>query len=238
MIPCTMANSPTKKPAAKPRPAKVEVTVDRALARRWKALSAEMVAAKRRESGGFDAYWETVGEILDHDPPLYLAGGCATAREFLAKHVGESERTARRMVRVARVASPNDESRYGVSKLDAALTLLEAQGVELGRGRLPVDFARVRVDVKRDGKAERVALADATVEEVRTAARALQRKARKVAPKASPVVRAIGSALAKVPALRAVSVHHAHETVTVKGIPTGAWKDFVKALRVVVMPKA
>lgn len=233
-----MANSPTKKPAAKPRPAKVEVTVDRALARRWKALAAEMAAAKHRESGGFDAYWEAVGEILDHDPPLYLAGGCATAREFLAKHVGESERTARRMVRVARVASPNDESRYGVSKLDAALTLLEAQGVELGRGRLPVDFARVRVDVKRDGKALRVALADATVEEVRTAARILQRKTRKVAPTTSPVVRAIGSALAKVPTLRAVSVHHARDAVTVKGIPTGAWKDFVKALRGVVMPKA
>ena len=221
---------------AKTRPATVEIKVDRALKRAWDATLAAMQAAKHRESGGFDGYWEAVGTILDHDPPLYLAGGCATAREFLAKHVGESERTARRMVRVARFASPHDETRYGVSRLDAALGLLEAQGLDLGGAKVPVDFARLRVPVKRDGKGGHAALAEATVDEVRAATRTLQRKAKKTPVKASPVARAVTGALSKVAALRAVTVHHAHDAVTLGKIPTAAWDAFVKAVAKVKLP--
>lgn len=231
--------TPRKAPTPRPnntRPAKVEVKVDRALKRSWDALTATMHASKRKESGGFDAYWEAVGAIIDHDPPVYLAGGCATVTAFLAQHVGESERTARRMVRVARYASPDDETRFGVSRLDAALTLLEAQGMDLVRGHVPVDFARLRVAVKRDGKAARVPLLEATVDEVRAAARALQRKGRKVTASASPTTRAVTDALRKVPALRKVTVHHAHDALTLGGIPTSAWDAFAKAAAKVKLP--
>lgn len=221
---------------AKAQPAVVEIKVDRALKRSWDALTNTMHTSKRQESGGFDAYWEAVGKIINHEPPMYLAGGCATVREFLAKHVGESERTTRRMVRVARYASPDDETRFGVSRLDAALGLLEAQGLDLVSGRVPVDFARMRVEVKREGKAVRVALADATVDEVRAATRSLQRKGRKVAAKTSPVVRAVSTALGKVAALREVTVHHASDAVTLGGIPTAAWHAFAKAVAKVKLP--
>lgn len=227
---------PTRRPA-KPRPAAVEIKVDRALKRSWDAHSAAMHSSKRQESGGFDAYWEAVGEILNHDPPLYLAGGCATVGEFLSKHVGESERTARRMVRVARYASPDDETRFGVSRLDAALTLLEAQGMDLVRGHVPVDFNRLRVAVKRDGKAGRVALLDATVDEVRAAARALQRRGRKSAETASPTTRAVTSALGKVAVLRKVTVRHAHDALSLGGIPTASWDAFAKAAAKVKLPE-
>ncbi|MDB4932934.1 MAG: hypothetical protein JWM10_5418 [Myxococcaceae bacterium] len=214
----------------------VEIKVDRALKRSWDALSATMRAAKREESSGFDDYWEAVGAIIDHEPPVYLAGGCATVREFLERHVGESERTARRMVRVARHASPDDEVRFGVSRLDAALTLLEAQGIDLVHGRVPVDFNRLRVAVKRDGKAARVALIDASVDEVRAAARALQRKGRKTPAAASPTTRAVTDVFGKVAALREVTVHHAHDALTLGRIPTASWGAFAKAAAKVKLP--
>jgi len=228
----------TGKATRKARPARVEVVIDRKSKLAWEALSKAMHDAKREESSGFDAYWEAVQAIIDHTPPLYLAGGFTTVRAFLAEMVGEKERTAFRMMRVARFASPDDETRYGTSKLDAALTYLAAKGLALDGPKIPVDFARLKIPARRDGKAHLLGLADATVAEIAAATRSLMRKGRAPKRASSRVQGAIEAGLRKSVALRKVGVQHARGEITVRGIPDGQWEAFVKAAAKVKLPAA
>ena len=101
-------------------PADVAVPVDAKLKARWDAALAEVGKAKARGASAFDELYEAVGAIIDHDPPLYVLGGYASVKEFAAEVLGEKARTVQRNVRVARFASPRDEDKYGVTKLDAA----------------------------------------------------------------------------------------------------------------------
>ncbi len=100
--------------------AKVEVRADPARKKRFDALLSEMHRSERTEASGFDAYWEAVSVILDAD--LWVLGGHETADAFLATEVKEPRRTALRNVRVARLASPAEEAKYGTTLLDAALS--------------------------------------------------------------------------------------------------------------------
>ena len=218
------------------RPAKIEVTVDRALKRAWEAAHHTLMQAKHEGAGAFDALWETIGFIVSHDPPLYLAGGYATTKAFLADFVEENERTAQRMIRVAKYASPDEEEEYGVSKLDAAIAFVEAKAGAPAKGRVPVDFAKLRIPVVREGAHQRVPLDLATVEELRSATRAVTRAgggAGKAPP--SPVVQAITRALAS-PRFRGVKVSLAHGQLHLSGIAVDQFSDVVRALAKVKLP--
>ena len=48
----------------------VEVPIDTALRRAWKTALATLEAAHREGASAFDRKYETLGTILDHDPPL------------------------------------------------------------------------------------------------------------------------------------------------------------------------
>lgn len=180
-----MAKSKSKKKVTKRKaqPAKIELTVDRELKRLWTAALRELREGGRDSASGFDRRYESLGRILEHAPPLYLAGGYATARDFLkAEMPGESERSVMRWVRVARFASPADEVRYTVSKLDAVIVYLEKlAGKPLHK--LPVALEALRVPIARGAKKARASLADASVAEIRAAARALDRDKRANVPK-------------------------------------------------------
>jgi len=188
------------------QPAKVEVTVDRALKDRWEELLAKLTDAKHEGAGAFDVQWETVGAIVEHEPPLYLAGGFSTIRDFLEKHVGENERTARRFIRVAKYASPAEEAKYGVSKLDRAIAYVEAKAGGPAKERLPVAFDKLRVPVESGGKTTLLPLEKAKVEEIEAATRKLLRVGDKAAPaKASPLVKVVAAQL-KSKSLQGVTV--------------------------------
>ena len=119
------------------------VKIDPALERRWNALYGIVHTAQREGAIEFDRLWETVGEIVDRE--LYLLGGFKDARDFFARELGENERNAYRFIRVARFASPTDEAKYGVTKLDAALSFIEAKiGAPLAHPPLPIAFDKLR----------------------------------------------------------------------------------------------
>ncbi len=229
-----------KKPAKKPvgRSAKVEMTIDRALKRRWDAALTAMHAAKAHESSGFDAYWEAVGAVIDHDPPLYLAGGSATIGEFLAGHVGESERTARRNIRVARFASAQEETRYTVTKLDATLAWLEARGLALEHGKAPIDFAALRFDVERDGKARRLSLAEVTTDEILALTTALRRDQGRSRKGSTPEIDAVAKGLRADRSLRGVSVGFRDGAFSFRAVPAVALVAFARALLKAKVPTA
>jgi hypothetical protein len=242
----TPAKSSKPKPAAqkpKPsrtgvlaRPAKVEVTVDRALKDRWVALLAKLEDAKREGAGAFDVQWETVGAIVEHEPPLYLAGGFATVRDFLEKHVGENERTARRFIRVAKYASPAEEAKYGVSRLDRAIAYVEAKAGGPAKGRLPVAFDKLEVPVEVGGKTTMVPLDKAQVLDIEAATRKLVRAGEEAAPaKASPLVKAVVAQL-KSKALHGITVRTTGGKLFLGAIPTSSLADLAAALLRIKLP--
>jgi len=116
--------------------------------RAWEKALESLARAQARETRDWDALYETLGSILDHDPPLYLAGGFKTAREFLAKRFSdEDERTVRTKVKVARYFTPEDEAKFRLSRLE----LLVEYKTALAKGKLPpaakIDPARERVRI-------------------------------------------------------------------------------------------
>lgn len=171
----TKAKSTPALPAEPARArARVEVIIDKVLEKAWRAALATVSEAKHRGAGAFDELWESVAEIANHHPPLYLAGGCATFRDFLGKHLPDvDERTAKRYMRVAQFASPTEEELHTVSKIDAALSLLEAKAGAPLRGRIPVDFAKLKIPITSGSSTKRIAFVDASVEQVRAAAKLL-----------------------------------------------------------------
>lgn len=229
---------------SKPKPARtgalaapvhVDVEVDKVLKKKWTQALDVLQDAKREGAGAFDRQWEAVGAILAHDPPLYLAGGLSTVKAFLEKHVGENERTARRLVRVAKYASPAEEERFGISKLDAAIGFIEAQIGGPAQHRLPVAFDALRIPVEKDGKNGHKSLEDSTVEEIQSAARKLLRANDKSPVKTSPVVKALTQELQSAK-LRGVTVRLAGGKVSFGGVPIEALGELSKALGRVKLP--
>jgi len=237
---------PSKKPAPRAnapkarahklslRPAKVELTIDQGLKSRWEKALGVVSSAKRQGASAFDALWEMVAEILEHEPPLYLAGGFASARAFLQKHLEANERTAWRNIRVAKYASPDEEARYGVSKLDAVIGYVEAQAGGAVKGRLPVDFAKVRIPVEDGGKPAKRPLEDVTVDQIEGATRALLRGKEKH-PSTAPEAHAVALALAVGP-LQKVTVRFARGAFWFGAVPANQLAAFGKKIAAVKLP--
>jgi hypothetical protein len=232
------------KKTAKPRPSRtsllarpvvVDLKVNQELRKRWQKALEVIKDAKREGAAAFDVLWETVAEIVDHDPPLYLAGGLATTKAFLSEHLEETERSARRWMRVAKFASPTEEARYGVSKLDAVIAYLEAKSGGPIKGSLPVAFDKLKIPVERDGKTLQVPLDEATVEQVHTAARKLSRAAQKRPARTSPVLVAITRELSK-GKLRGISAKISSGKLMLGAVPLDALTDLADALRRIELP--
>ncbi|HVY44982.1 MAG TPA: hypothetical protein VHB21_03845 [Minicystis sp.] len=210
----------------------IEIKVDAALATAWKKVVAVLDASSREGIRAWDRKYEAVGEILAHDPPLYLAGGMATARDFFKAYLpGETPRSILRSVRVAQYASPDEEARYGTSKIDAAIDYLEATHGK-AKGRIPVDFEKLRIP---SGKTS-LAFPSATVAAVKTAARVAARNGRNPPhTKRSPIVVALAQALPK--AAKDVTIHDAGGRLTL-GIPLAHVAVVLRALARAQLPVA
>lgn len=94
------------------RAAVARVTIDRALKRDCLSLMRMTAETSREDARTFDRRYEAIGAALEHDPPLYLAGGFARTRAWFEAELHEDERSVRAKVRVAKYASPREEERY------------------------------------------------------------------------------------------------------------------------------
>ena len=159
------------KSAAKNAVPTAESVVNKALKARWQREIARYRAARDSEASDWDDRYEALGDIIEFEPPSYLAGGYASVSAFLKAEVpGETERSVRRAIRVARHFEPSDEAAHGISKLEALLDYLKAHGSEPS---VPakIDLARQRVRVA-DGKSYKMKpFAEVTVSELRRASR-------------------------------------------------------------------
>jgi len=218
--------------SAKPASREIDIKIDRALAQAWKKLSAVLKSANVEGMHAWDRKYEAVGEIMGHEPPLYLAGGVSTAGDFIAQYLpGEQLRSVLRNVRVAQYASPDEEVKYGTSKIDAVVDYLEAKHGKPTKGRIPVDFDKLRIDEKKGW----VAFTAATVDQIRAATRRLAAEAGTAKPaKRSPIVLAITKNLPT--AARDVTVHYAGGRVSLGRIPVEQFASVLRALASTALP--
>jgi hypothetical protein len=161
---------------------------DAALKAEYRALKAEMATSLRGEMRGWDRYWEAVAKIVAEG--WYLFDGYKNAAEWAAAELEVPLRTALRNTRIATVASPDEEAKYTRTKIDLALSILDAKtasakkadgaagaaarGARGARGA--VDFAALRYQVTREGKKRTVTLDQVTTDELRALLRTTARK--------------------------------------------------------------
>ncbi len=226
--------SPRKR-NTKARAPDVAVKVDARLKKLWDKTLADIREAQQKGAGSFDRLWEAAASVVDHDPPLYVLGGYASAAEFFDQVLHEDERAARRFIRVARYATPAEEDKYGTSVLDAALGYVEARIGKPLDGPLPVAFDRLKIEVNREGKKARLPLEQLTVAEIAAAAKAL-RKTGKAASRASETQRAMSTALGAVKALSEVHVQERNGLASFSRVPVAQLKAFAKRLLAVKLP--
>ena len=221
-----MAKSRKTEKAAPDAP--VLLKVDAKLKARWQDATKRLAAASQKGASAFDSKYETISEIVDAHPPLYLAGGFATATAFYAS-LGEDPRTVARNCAVAKFASPVEEAEYGPTKLDAAIALLQARAGGHPLGRLPVAFEKLRIPTKDGTKS----LHDATLDELRAATRALSHPS---AASTSPAVAAVTKRLTS-PGLKSVRVRFAGGHFTLTNITPDALAELGRALSGLRLPK-
>ncbi len=209
-----------KKSATK-SPALAVVKVDAGLKKKWDSLSKVVDRARHAGAVDWDVLWEAVGVIVEHEPPLYELGGYKNAADYFQRALGENARNASRYIRVAKLASPTEEETYGVTKLDAGLSFIEAKlGFEPKHPPLPIAFNKLRIPL---AGGDSVAFKHARIEDVVAATRALSKLP---AAPTSSAERALMETFAKHPSFKGVRVRVRNGLATIFGVPVAALDVF------------
>jgi hypothetical protein len=206
----------------------ISVPVDPSLKKAWDAESKKLEAYSSQGARSFDHLWETVARIVEHEPPLYVVGGYKNAKAFFLAVLHESERNARRNVRVAKHATPAEEQTYGVHLLDAAIGYVEAsQGKPIAKGQR-IDFGALHIPVGTGKSANKLPLAKATIPDVTRATAALLASKGKGRKKVVEVEMALTAALGKHASLASVVVHEHDGLVDFRNVPIAALAAFAR----------
>lgn len=228
------------RPAAKNRPAELETKLVRATAALKKEFGKIQAALRKLRGQGtesFDALYELIGRVLTSDPPVYVGGGYRTKEAFIAAELpGETLRSVKRNVLVARCFSPEEEARHGIAFLEEVG--LYARDLT-GAAEPPpaIDLDKLAIAVPGKGGAEvRKKARDASIDDVRRARRALRKGAR-TGRDASPVESALRAALGEHAALATVSVRATAERASFGDVPVGELAAFAKVLARVKVPR-
>jgi hypothetical protein len=219
------ASKPT---VASPKPGLRASLTDKALKARWEHAITRYRAAKSKETKSWDEEYEALGDILESDPPFYLAGGYKNVTAFLAVELpGVDERTAKRNIRVARHFDPADEQKHGVTKLDALLDYFES---ETGAPAIPakIHLDRQKVKVLRGKRSVSLPFADVSINDLRAAARKAK-SGGKTSTFEPPAIKALRAKLAAAK-LSMVSVGLRNGVLSFGNVPFGRASEFGHAV--------
>ncbi len=188
-------------------PDAVVVKIDAALKKLYAQAIGQLDEAKRDGAAAWHRKYETVAAIIEHDPPMYLAGGFATDQAFFTAKLEETQQSALRNIRVAKLATSQEVSTYSVARLSFAIAYVEARDKTPIKDRGAIDFATLKVQFKRDGKTHTKSLGDiAYADLVLAVSQATGHSEKSV--KQSPAAKAVNAAV------KASGVKEAKATVT------------------------
>jgi hypothetical protein len=217
----------TSKPTG---PADVAPKPDPKRKARYAALAKSIKDARKDTLQNFDALYEAIAEVLDHE--LFLDAGYRSATQWIEEVVKEPARTVQRNARVAKYATPAEEERYGVAKLDSALDYIEAVAGGPTKVPLPVRFDTLKITITdADGTRKKLSLEEASVKDIDAARKQLVASDEPAAAeRRSPAERAIVKALRKFASLAAVTVSVSDAKLKLGELPLYALDDLRKAL--------
>jgi hypothetical protein len=227
------AKKSAKKSAASSKPAKpadVAPKPDPKRKARYAALAKSIKASRKDTLSNFDALYEAIAEVLDHE--LFLDGGYRSASQWIEEVVREPTRTVLRNARVAKYATPAEEERYGVAKLDCALDYIEAVAGGATKVRLPVRFDAIKIaTTDADGATKKLSLDEASVRDIEAARKRLTASDEpEKTERRSPAERAIVKALREFASLSSVTVSVSDAKVKLGELPLYALDDLRRAL--------
>lgn len=202
-----------------------------AMKKQFTEVRRKIAKLRAQGSASFDELYEEIGDILDSDPPLYVAGGYRTKEAFIAAELpGETLRSVSRNVLVARCFTPADEARHGINFLEEAAAFAREQA---GADEAPraIDLDRLKIPLNGGRKAAR----KATILELRRARRAL-RKGQGSARSASPTELALRRALDRLARLRNVTVRTSATVASFGNVPLPELAAFARVLAKLKLP--
>lgn len=174
----------------------VVVKIDAALKRLYTQAINQLNEAKREGAEAWHKRYLTLANVVEHKPPLYLAGGYATDKEFFDAEAQETQQSVSRHTRVAKLATPAEVAKYSPTRLYWGIAYIEAKQKGPLTNRGSIDFDKLRIQFKRDGKAMSKGLLQLALSELRAAVRlATGHEAKK--PKETPAAKAIDAAMKK-----------------------------------------
>jgi hypothetical protein len=216
-------------------PATVAPRADPARRARYKALAKQIAEAQKSSARQFDALYEAIGEVIEHE--LFLDGGFRSVNDYINAVIKEPPRTVLRNVRVAKYATAKEEERYGVAKLDAALAYIEAKMGGPAKGTLRVRFESLRIPVVDGEERASLTLDEASVAQIRAATKALSTEQSKRNDRRPPAERAVVRALAKFASLEDVTVRVSDNQLQLGPVALYALPELAKALASVALDR-
>ncbi len=211
-----------RKPATKPKAPTTPKTPNKTVPLKLPAkarteyarLMLEVEDAKTDAQRGWDRLWEAAAIVVEKRLFL-LEDDTPTAAEWLKKHTGELYRTALRYMNVATRSSPDEQTKYTVSKITLAYEVADARAQAIAHKQgetwvapetpAKLDLAKQKYAVVREDKKQTLSLEKVTVSELRIELRVLRRKSQ-TPSHLGPTASAIAKALAKESALDNITV--------------------------------
>ncbi len=188
--------------------------VDTALQALYRETLHHLEQATNEGAQAWDQRYEAIAEMLEHQPPLYLAGGFSTDADFIAQVVQENRQAVYRNVRVAKYATPTDIETYTARRLDLAIAIVEFKNGGPLKAHTPLDFARLRFPVPKGKTVSMKGLAQCSVADL-AAALAHLRGREAASKKASPLAQSVAATLAKAK-VKGATAHLVGQTVVLR----------------------
>ena len=212
----------------------VVVKVDPNLKRLWLAALQALAAASAAGAVAWNKKYEAVDSIIQHVPPLYMAGGFATDAAFCDGMLQETQQSVLRNIKIARLATPAEIAKFSVTTLKYAIAYVEAKTKALITHRGAIDFETLKIQFKHGDKTVSRSLQTATREELLEAIGQLSGRAKPA--KQSPAAKAAVAAV-KDAAVEGVQAT-ATKTQLVLRVPYERLGEFCKALSGFKVPTA
>ena len=130
----------------------VVVQVDPTLKRLYEKAMKELEALDVASMTSWQKRYLVAASVVEHVPPLFLAGGYSTDREFFEAEMEETTQSARRNIRVAKLATVEEVKKLKVTRLRFAVTYLEAMNKRPLESRGEVNFESLRIQFMRNDK--------------------------------------------------------------------------------------
>lgn len=186
---------------------------------------------KQEGAKTYDRQWEIVGDILEHEPPLWQ-GRYTSEAKFIAKELPEfNRRDVARNVLVAGAFRPEDIESYTISFLEELALYVKEKGGMTERPRA-LDLPRIVVDVRGD----RVRANKATIDDVKAARKSLGKKAKR--SKDGPRAAAVRKAITRRKRLSNLNLTLTEAHATFARVPLDELDALAKALSTLKLPPA